>query len=438
MPEGLIHPNARSIYIGDIDPNNNIDPVTHVRRNILFKLLLWDSVVFSDSQILTDPRIAMMMDGFSEKKMGDHEAWDDINGWHRGFEMLFDEGLVEVAHRTDKFGEPISLSQLWESMRKDTTAEVPFLPPTPAYANFLDKTFHKKREFGTREMADIFKSNLHSGIAKGVLRLRESDDTDRELTAILLQDTVNFRNILKLIKAQAEKGQISAQRYNEIYHYVAGCYHTNIPKVVHCDVSAKFEDLPLHLDLGYETEESIILPDEKKLRPSWVLDPNILDLLPMESFIRVRRSIEPHLHNGILMRQKTGEMQEKELGEFYDVWESYTQTMEIMLKKELSATYRNIDEITSKRYVSSQKRFQSGIVDILCNVAKTSVSALIPGAELLFDIAEFGKMGAESIGNLIMLNSKKEMEYLIQQKREMFDYIEKCMLGAKVVTRYKS
>jgi len=82
-----------SIYIGDIDPNNTVNPTQHVRdirRAILFRLLLWDSIVLSDSQFLTDPCIAMMMDGFSEKKMGDHDAWDDISEWQRGFEKLLE------------------------------------------------------------------------------------------------------------------------------------------------------------------------------------------------------------------------------------------------------------------------------------------------------------------------------------------------------------
>jgi len=177
-----------SIYIGDIDPNNTVNPTQHVRdirRAILFRLLLWDSIVLSDSQFLTDPCIAMMMDGFSEKKMGDHDAWDDISEWQRGFEKLLEIGLVEVAHRTDIYGEQYTMLDVWNSMHNNPSASVPFLPPTPAYAKFLDTLPHQKKQYNLNSISQRFKSNLHNGISSGDFQLNPFDDTDRELTKIL-------------------------------------------------------------------------------------------------------------------------------------------------------------------------------------------------------------------------------------------------------------
>ena len=63
-----------NVYLGDIDPNLQMSEALKVRREIFFKLLLWDSVVLSDSQLLTDPRIIRLMSGFTVHKgeMADH------------------------------------------------------------------------------------------------------------------------------------------------------------------------------------------------------------------------------------------------------------------------------------------------------------------------------------------------------------------------------
>ncbi|MBE6666060.1 MAG: hypothetical protein E7603_07575 [Ruminococcaceae bacterium] len=391
----------------------------------------------SDSQFLTDPRIAMMMDGFSEKKMGEHEAWDDISEWHRGFESLLKNGLVEVAHRTDVLGEEYSMVDVWKSMHNNRSASVPFLPPKPTYASFLDGIYHQKRYYNLSNIAERFKNNLHKGISTGDFLLRATDDTDRELMKLLNEDTVLFRNIFQLIKSQYQKERISAERFHEIYQYVYSCYHTNVPAEVNCFVYTNYESLPLHLNLGCEVQDINTETDEKKIRPTWALDPKILDMMTIDSFLEVRKRIEPYLKEELLMKQKTGELLPEECPAFYDLWESYTAELENALKEQIFSLYENIDELMSKQFISSQKRLKNNMLDIIGNITKTGISAVCPPAQLLFDIAEYGKMGIEGINNLIMIHNRREMEYLSKQKRELLDRIKKIYLGAKVITCYR-
>ena len=58
-----------SVYLGDIDPNNRIMSPLWIRRHFMMKLLVWDSVVLSDSQILTDPRINVLLRGFDSEDL---------------------------------------------------------------------------------------------------------------------------------------------------------------------------------------------------------------------------------------------------------------------------------------------------------------------------------------------------------------------------------
>jgi hypothetical protein len=135
--------------------------------------------------------------------------------------------------------------------------------------------------------------------------------------------------------------------------------------------------------------------------------------------------------------QKNGELLPEQMKEFYALWEDYTAQLEIALKTELTNLYSNIDGIISKQFTSSQKKFKNGIIELVFNVVKSVTSAFVPGAGLLLDLAEYGKLGVEGINNYIMLNNKREMDYLIQQKKDVYAYIEKCMLGATVITKYR-
>lgn len=427
-----------SIYIGDIDPNNVVDSVRSVRRNILFKLLLWDSIVLSDSQLLTDPRIALMMDGFSVKHADlSFAKKNEVLDWHKGFEELMQSGLIEVAHRRDIAGERLTMSDVWTTMKNNRSAQVPYLPTTQDYADFLDSTFYHTREYDLKKISARFKSNLHAGIANGRLLLDPDDATDIELTRILLQDEILFRDLLKVIRESLNKGLITQARYDEVYSYIYSCYQTNIPAEVNCSICTNFENLPLHLDLGYDSDFNGPEIDERRMRPTWALDPTILDLLPMDAFLAVRKAVSPHIKSGLIMKQKTGELLPEQLNEFYDAWADYTEELECALRIELVNAYEHVDGIVCKQFTSSQKRVKSGLLELIFNIAKIAVTTAAPITSLAFDIADYGKTGAETIGSFIMLNNKREMDYIVQQKSEMYAYIKKCMMGTKIITRYR-
>ncbi|MBQ8515902.1 MAG: hypothetical protein IJ496_10945 [Ruminococcus sp.] len=445
---------AYGVYLGDIDPNNTINPVLDIRRNILFKLLLWDSIVMSDSQILTDPRVLLMMDGFRSKEKGVHEDWQDVQEWQKGFEQLLQKGLVEVACRSGGF-ERHSITDVWETMnRRNYGGRVPFLPHTSAYAEYLDKQVQSARVYNLDQISARFKNNLLSGVETGDLTLSDSDDTDRELKRILNGSVVLFRDILDLLKSQLNAGKITQQRYDEVYRYVYSCYHTNIPAETKCFVCTDFENIPFHLTLGYDTSDcAAAAVDSDALRPTWALDPLIMDLLSIGDFLKIREAVQPCIRSELLMKYNTGTLLPEEIHEYHDVWEEYTRQLEEAMREQLRERGDALQAVTKNQRVSAQMRFKKGMLDLVVNVAK---QAAVPAASAaiggLFS-PEIGAMvgaavgtvvtGAEwtslikdNIQNFIMLNSRRNMEYVREQKDQIDSYFRALGTSAKIITKH--
>lgn len=425
----------KGVYIGDIDPNNTVASVREVRRNILFKLLLWDSIVLSDSQFLTDPRIAMMMSSFNHKYIDPANRYP-MDDWHGGFELLLNSGLVEVAHRTDAVGEMLSVEDVWTSMNKNSGAgRVPFLPRTSAYAEYLDQTAYHKRTYNLARISEIFKTNLQKGYGTA-LSVSPTDDTDLELGRMFREQTVLFREILQFIKTQLANGKITQARYDEIYKYVYGCYHINVPTVANCFVCTDYEKLPVHLELGSGVKEDKGGDvDQSKLRPTWALDPRILDLLPIGSFLKVRSAVQAHVDSGLLLKYNTGELTEDEKKEYQSCWESYTATLESALMEAFREHYEAIDDIVSSAYVPRQQRITNGTLEIVANmVVKPAISAAVPLAGTLFSAADHVRNAVGMLNTFIMVHRSGEPMDARAYKNEMRDLMFDFAFGHKAIT----
>ncbi len=426
----------KGVYIGDIDPNNTVASVREVRRNILFKLLLWDSIVLSDSQFLTDPRIAMMMSSFNRKHIspGHRFAMDE---WHGGFELLLQSGLVEVAHRTDALGEMYSIEDVWTSMDKNSSGgRVPFLPETSAYAEFLDQTSYHKRTYNLSKISEIFKTNLQKGFGT-TLAISPADDTDAELGRMFREQNVLFRAILQFIKEQLANGKITQARYDEIYKYVYGCYHINVPTVANCYVCTDYEKLPVHLELGNGVKEDKGGEgvDQGRLRPTWALDPDILDLLPIGSFLKVRSAVQSHIDSGLLLKYNTGDLSEEEEKQYVDLWEDYTNKLEQALQSELMAHFKEIDNIVSSAYIPRQQRVMNGAIEIVANtIIKPAVSMAFPLLSTLVSAGENARGMINTLNTFIMVHRNGEPMDARAYKNEMLDYVTQLVTKQKAIT----
>ena len=109
-----------SVYLGDIDPNNTIISSLEIRRDFMFQLLMRDSIVISDSQFLTDPRINHLMQEFEDDNLAKIRELGELEQWQKGFEYLINAGLVEVAYRS-RNGSKDSITKTWENMADNDT-----------------------------------------------------------------------------------------------------------------------------------------------------------------------------------------------------------------------------------------------------------------------------------------------------------------------------
>ena len=416
-----------NLYLGDIDPNLQMSEALKVRREIFFKLLLWDSVVLSDSQLLTDPRIIRLMSGFTVHKgeMADHSP---IKGWHKGFEQLLESGLVQVAHRASN-GREQAMAEVWAGMNAKGNANVPFLPKNEKYARYLDGLSHEKRVYQLSDMANRFKNNLNDGVEKNAILLRPDNDVDRELKRMFEEDLVLFRNIHAFIDRCLRDGLIHEGRHREIYDYVYSCYSTNVSAETDCFVSTTFKSLPFHLPLGVETPDGPPVElDPARMRPTWVLSPQCMDLLSAEGFLRVRRAVEPCIKSELLIKKNTGELEQGALNEYYDVWAEYTEKLEEAILQELTQSNMELSRPMEQAYLS-QYNLKKQLTDLI-----VTASGFIPVLGTAMDVGDVVK---NSVQLMVMLNKRSAAKCAAEHKQALQQYINDiAMKKTSVVTRY--
>lgn len=308
---------ANSIYLGDIDPNNEkiLDPAA-IRRRIMCDLLIWDSIVLSDSQYLTDPRIPRLMQDYDgpESKVPDGYIMRGVEKHQKGFERFLQSGLVEVSHR-QKGDEVYTLQKVWQGMA--ASGNVPFLPDTVHYASYLDSLAVSHRDYKLSSIADRFRNHLLAGVASGDFVLSATDETDQHLLQMFHQNPVYFRDIYEFIGKQRDADAITQERYEDIYDYVFSCYSVNISEEIGCYVSSKLESVPLHLDSSAGNfNEALAGANQGGVCPTWRLNPNALDMIPIDEFIDVRNEARKVMPNSELVNYYTGATRPKDWKDF--------------------------------------------------------------------------------------------------------------------------
>lgn len=417
----------RSVYLGDIDPNNHIDSVMNIRRQVLFRLLMWESIVLSDSQCLTDPRIHILMGEIGADEICNEYSVSDVDKSMKGFEQLIRSGLVEIAHREEGDSR---FEHLWQNMIKKDTKDVPYLPRTDGYARFLDGISHDGRLYSLPSIGNRFRNNLNRGVEDGSFLLGKSNPTDKELRRMFLENTVLFRNILDFIKEMRDKGVISEERYNEIYRYVYGNYSVNISAETGCSITTQFKNVPFHLEPGkneYCDEMPSNLTD--KMRPTWALDPRILDLISFEQFVSIRRALKPVFANGRLTDFYKGQLLPEECPEFLDVWEDFTRTLEWELKNTLYRISFEKMQAEKKAARPVMKILQSSGVSLITGV----IGLVFPTAGTVIDtLGVAADAIASGVGGYRYLKRKKTDTPMAEQKKLLEKYVSP---DARIITR---
>ena len=428
---------SNSLFFADIDPNQTWNAVTAkvLRRILLSRLLVWDTVVVSDSQMLQDPRFRIMMSPpTGEKKRRFNQAgdnqFDDLEDWQHGFDHLLKDGLVEVACRKGKDG-PSSLLRTWSDMNKSEN-RVPFLPQSESYANFIEKIGYSARVFELSNVARRFRHNLQEGISNHVIKFEKHNDAYQEYINLISADYVQLRDILALLDAQMNDGAITCDEHNLIYQFSFQCYSINVPAETGCYVSAKLDHIPLFLPSGtYDGIDGSKYINQSKLRPTWAIDPVALDLLPIEAFVEMRKNLKNEIASGLILKAKEGNLQSgRDAAEFYSIWESYTSKLEEEMKRSLRVTRDKLNEITRSNFILTQKQLE----DHLTEIVATRIVSAIPPVGTIYGAYKDVK---EIIDSTTIFNQKKTQAYYLDHHDNIKNYLDTLYDNrSSIITKY--
>lgn len=412
-----------AVYLGDIDPNNSILPTNSIRRIILFQLLIWDKIILSDSQFLTDPRLNILMQGYESDEVTRKHKVDDIDASRKGIETLLSDGFIDVALR--KGGpNPTDLHTTWRRM-KDGNNPVPYLPEDENYVRYLLSLQYGTPTYETNNMAQMFRYNLEKGLEcdpmSGGLILR-NDDTEKELKQMFLASKPPlFRDILAFMRGQRDKGELAYPRYDRLYNYVYSCYCHNVSTALGCSSNTKFEHIPFHLESGEEFYGNNFTSEQvSQLRPTWALNPEYLDYMTFEEFAELRRKVNRHLPK---VRQFYIGNLTSDWADVRDAWEDYTERLEdsiklIMHKKKDLADKTIHKETGMDKFITSPKQYT--LTTAGTEVVKSVVSfipvvgSVVEGVDTATGI--FGSISTLSKmnNNALLANEYKKLEELTQ------------------------
>lgn len=416
------------VYLGDIDPNNSIISPLEIRRRFMFMLLIWDKIVLSDSQFLTDPRVNLLMSGYDSKMLADELNLQDLKPKMKGFEHLLENALVDIACRStnDHVG---SLSELWYEM-SHRDSQVPFLP-RPGYAEYLDSLSCEQEPYDLTEIGDCFRNNLLAGLGKDVFP--NVTPQERKISELFQEDKVNFSKIYDLLKQFQCDGSITSKKYNQIYDYIYSCYSINISKVTGCYINTNFKNIPIHLGCGVgDYEDNIPWELLDPLRPTWVLNPLILDHISLEDFVQIRKQVQIYISQSVFIDYFNGTLKESQLDQFFNLWEMYTIHLESLMRETLLREQVGIFEqlLTIEGIKLEQRTILSGSWELVKNT-------IAPGAGLFNPIVA-GIIGAGQLieatsKTVVSLSHQAQWNELVKRERDIKLLIPP---GSKVITKY--
>ncbi len=432
---------SESIFFADLDPNqaSMAASARSVRRDLLSRLLIWDSVVVSDSQMLQNPCFRAMMSPtvLQERKMGlpdEDGPFDDLEDWQRGFEDLLKSGLVEVACRSDG-GECTPLSATWAGMHK-RSRPVPFLTWDRQYADYLEKEVgYRSRPYDRSRVADRFRSNLQAEAEKGSVPLSPGSPAMRDFERLISAESVNLADIKSMLEQRGRAGELRPDEVADAYHFCFRCYNINVPAELRCYLSAPPDQLPLFMESGtYDGVNSAEYVDKTKLRPSWAIDPAALDLLPLSAVAELRSAVQPELDTGLILKAMEGNLPQKSVPEYYDVWASYTTKLEDAMLDALYATKTALNKIMTADWIPAQEQFELGCRELVINHLVSRIPVVGEVLELVQLASELSKLRLQ----WVMFNQKQAEAYI----RDYHDEIDRYMYHLQrshgsIVTKYE-
>lgn len=419
-----------TVYLGDIDPNNTILPVMDIRRTLMFQLLVWDKIVLSDSQFLTDPRLNVLMSGYDGDEVYKKYGLSDVHASQKGIETLFEKGLIEVALRKRPDKES-NLLDTWSGM-KSSPKKVPYLPEDENYVKYLHSLSCNTHTYDLSSMSALFQDKLMRGIdtdpAKGGLVLHKND-AELELRRMFSEQNPLFRNILDFLCEQQLQGNISPERFQKLYDYVYSCYNVNVPTALNCNVNTRFSHIPFHIQSGEEYYGNNITEDQlKRLRPTWAFNPIFFDNMTFEEFAEIRSHLRTHRIREFYLNSVQSSWAEIE-----DAWDDYTYLLEqcikrTMLEKKDDLQRRIFVEFGNDKFLTSPRQYT--LTSPIFEIAKSVVSPTPIGN--IYGIVESFK---NIWGSVVALSKRNERIALAEDFTKLSSLVAK---ETRVVTKYNN
>ena len=428
------------VYMGNVGSIYKTSPRL-IRRSLMRQLLIRDHIVFSDSQMLTDPAIHALMGDQPEmeKDLKRHFAFErypawmedsKLTDWQTGFERFLKEGLVRVAHRS-KDGEPYSISRLWDNMHHYPN-HVPHLPDaTSDYPLYLDSVLQDcvRPAFDLDAITAKFQENLLSGITfeadeKRKCILDRESALERKLEELFHKKGIRFSDVHTFLDACLKDGEspLSEERYGELLNYANSCYSCNIPILLDCRICTEAGKLPLHLDCG--TGDFKMSPEtlEKcELRKTKALNPEILDYVPTDAFLELCRKLRQNSLYQRLQGFFDGVIEENQVDEFAKAWYEYVEFLELYLERHAyKKGYDVVKKLEKLDYLQPRPETFLGLpigdsftVEIV-NVALGKALDAIPFGSYISDALD----EKDAIENLYTTFSNRNMWATLKQRRE--------------------
>ncbi len=403
-----------ALFMSKFDQTSEDDRITthSLRRDILRNLLMWESVIITDSQANNSKEFEELI----TNKRG------LLLETECGMDKLLEQGDIEIAIRC-KNGEKQTLYSLRED-HKNNYKNLPYIPEAN-YSKFLDKHTSSKIYYDLDDVADLFRQKLERDLRQYVpLHDKWSREFHKELLAYVQESPqVNFSDLLNKLNIFTEEKKISIDERKAYYNMIYSDYSSNIPDSLGLYFETLKDDIPVSAEMGDECLSNQIEKFCEKgiiIRDSWALSSEIFDYLPTEAFIEVRNEIKPKISENRLKKFLNSQINNKrDLEDCFDFWNDYVKNLEIALNNKLCMTRDELNALKMKQYVLKTQFIKDGAMSILSFIISQKYPLLGTGMGAALSIK-----GMVDIVSAFVISKRKaqEIEYRENQIKTYLDY----------------
>jgi len=251
-------------------------------------------------------------------------------------------------------------------------------------------------------MSRMFREKLCSGLMvdPSLCGILGNSSIDNNLQQLFCKSTPLFREILDYMRVKEgdingnSKNGKTRNRYQELYDYVYGCYHLNIPEALGCNINTKLRNIPFHIAVGEDYYGHNPEPDQiAGFNSAWTINPDYLDAISFEEFVEIRKAISgllPYAREFLLGNIKS-DMKTLEYN-----WNNYITILALCIENTLLK--KNI-KLKEKEHRLSRPAFEIFSSPAL-EIAKMPLSIIFPAIAAVENAVDMINLGMSAIVTL--------------------------------------